>query len=153
MATEYNDHVEINSDNAILLLAAAEELGENPEVVETTSNGYFRVPQNVVDRAGLGAAHKQSSKTPSEKQAESVREPRVWGDPTEGVNREPASNLSDLIPQQDNEQEQENAKAAAKRAAAEEKAAITEARKQAPAQRTAKKATAKKAAATQQKSE
>lgn len=49
-----NDEVEINTENAVLLLAAAEELELDPGVVETTSGGTFRVPQEVVDKAGLG---------------------------------------------------------------------------------------------------
>lgn len=64
-----NDTVEINSDNAILLLAAAQELGLDPGVVETTSNGFFRVPQNVVDVAGLGEKKAAAKRTPAKKAA------------------------------------------------------------------------------------
>lgn len=138
MATEYNDHVEITTDNAILLLAAAQELGQPAEVVETTSTGYFRVPQDVVDKAGLGSAHKQSSKTPSEKTTEKVTEPVVYGDPMSEGDPEPFTNPTPLIPLQDEEAERKQA---------------TEQARQAPARRTAKKAPAKKAAANKQKSE
>lgn len=39
-------------DNAILLLAAVEELGEDPSVVQTTSKGFV-APAVVVKKAGL----------------------------------------------------------------------------------------------------
>lgn len=50
-----SDQVEIRfdkdmSDNATLLLAAAEELGLDPHVVATTE-GAFLVPQDVYDKA------------------------------------------------------------------------------------------------------
>ena len=38
------------SDNAVLLLAAAEELGYDPSIVQTTEGG-FRVPKDVHDKA------------------------------------------------------------------------------------------------------
>jgi hypothetical protein len=64
---ETNYDIEINSDNAILLLAAAEVLGLDAGVVETTSSGTFRVPQKVVDKAGLGK--KQPEKKAAAKKA------------------------------------------------------------------------------------
>lgn len=152
-SNEYNDHIEINYDNAVLLLAAAQELDEPAAVVETTSTGYFRVPQRVVDKAGLGPAHRQSDKTPTDKQAAKVQEPTVLGDPMANGDPQPSSRLTPLIPQQDADEESGNAKRAEKRAEAEQKAATTETRK-APAKRAAtKQATAKKAAATTEKSE
>lgn len=60
---EINDEVQISSDNAVLLLAAAQELGLPAEVVGTTSDGVFSVPQEVVDKAGLG------KRTPAKKAA------------------------------------------------------------------------------------
>jgi hypothetical protein len=42
----------LSQDNAVLLLAAAEELDLPPEVVETTGSS-FRAPKNVVSKAGL----------------------------------------------------------------------------------------------------
>lgn len=62
-----NDEVQINHDNAVLLLAAAEELGLDAAVVETTSEGTFRVPQDVVDKAGLGKKAKAEKAEPEKK--------------------------------------------------------------------------------------
>jgi hypothetical protein len=51
-----------NADNATLLLAAAEDLGLDPSVVQTTE-GAFLVPQEVHDEAfGKKAAKKSASK-------------------------------------------------------------------------------------------
>lgn len=52
-----SDPIERNTDNAILLLAAAEELGLPPEVVRSTTEG-FEAPDEVVQKA---FAHKSSS--------------------------------------------------------------------------------------------
>lgn len=68
-----NDEVQINHDNAVLLLAAAEELGLDAAVVETTSEGTFRVPQDVVDKAGLGKKAKADKKAEPEKKAPAKR--------------------------------------------------------------------------------
>lgn len=57
-----NDSVAITTDNAILLLAAAEELGLDASVVGTTSDGVFSVPQSVVDKAGLGKRRRGPAK-------------------------------------------------------------------------------------------
>jgi hypothetical protein len=43
----------LTSDNATLLLAAAEELDLDQSVVATTSQGYFLVPEAVAKKAGL----------------------------------------------------------------------------------------------------
>lgn len=48
------DTIPQTRDNAILLLAAAEEMGLDPSVVATTSDGTFSVPQAVADKAGVG---------------------------------------------------------------------------------------------------
>lgn len=45
-----DEPIELNSDNAILLLAAAAELGLPAEVVRTTSEG-FEAPDDVVKKA------------------------------------------------------------------------------------------------------
>lgn len=41
------------SDTATLLLAAADDLGLQPDVVETTSDRVFRVPEEVATKAGV----------------------------------------------------------------------------------------------------
>jgi hypothetical protein len=71
---EINNEIAINSDNAILLLAAAQELDLPVEVVETTSDGVFRVPQEVVDKAGLGGK-KAPSQAKVDKATDAVRDP------------------------------------------------------------------------------
>jgi hypothetical protein len=43
----------LTSENAILLLAAAEELGLDPSVVATTTENVFLVPAKVAEKAGL----------------------------------------------------------------------------------------------------
>lgn len=43
----------LNYDNATLLLAAAEELELGQDVVATTSQGFFLVPERVAEKAGL----------------------------------------------------------------------------------------------------
>lgn len=43
----------MTTDNAILLLAAAEELGQDPSVVQTTTDNVFLVPADVAKKAGL----------------------------------------------------------------------------------------------------
>lgn len=43
--------VAISTDNAVLLLAAAEALGKDPSVVVSTSNGWFEVPDDVAKKA------------------------------------------------------------------------------------------------------
>lgn len=51
----------LTSDNATLLLAAAEELGLEPEVVRTSEDGFV-VPQEVHDKAfGKAKATKSAS--------------------------------------------------------------------------------------------
>lgn len=45
-----NEPIQANSDNATLLLAAAEELGLPPEVVRST-DGTFEAPDEVVAKA------------------------------------------------------------------------------------------------------
>jgi topoisomerase IA-like protein len=64
-------------DNAILLLAAAEELDLDVSVVRTTTNGYI-VPEEVANEAGLGeekpkktAAKKTAAKKTAAKKATS----------------------------------------------------------------------------------
>lgn len=69
MANETNETTPITSDNAVLLLAAAQELGLDPGVVETTGDGVFRVPQEVVDKAGLGEKKAPAKKTAAKKTA------------------------------------------------------------------------------------
>lgn len=58
----------LTSDNAILLLAAAEELKLSPSVVRTTTEGYFLAPQAVVDKAGLNP-DKAAKKTAPKKES------------------------------------------------------------------------------------
>lgn len=49
----------LTEDNAVLLLAAAEELGLDPRtVVVSPSEGAFVVPSEVADKAGLGEEQK-----------------------------------------------------------------------------------------------
>lgn len=43
--------VAVSTDNAVLLLAAAEALGRDPSVVVTTSNGWFEVPADLAAKA------------------------------------------------------------------------------------------------------
>jgi hypothetical protein len=43
----------LHSDNAILLLAAAEELGLDASVVRTSTTGGFDVPKEVAEKAGF----------------------------------------------------------------------------------------------------
>lgn len=62
MANEINETTPITSDNAVLLLAAAQELGLDPGVVATTGDGVFSVPQEVVDKAGLGEKKRPAAK-------------------------------------------------------------------------------------------
>lgn len=57
----------LTSDNAILLLAAAEELKLSPSVVRTTE-GHFLAPQAVVDKAGLNP-DKAAKKTAPKKES------------------------------------------------------------------------------------
>lgn len=45
--------VEITQENAINLLEAADELDLDPSVVATTSFGWFEVPQEVAEKAGV----------------------------------------------------------------------------------------------------
>jgi hypothetical protein len=45
--------VEITQENAINLLEAADELDLDPSVVATTSFGWFEVPKEVADKAGV----------------------------------------------------------------------------------------------------
>lgn len=52
----------LTQDNAILLLAAAEELELDKGVVRTSSEGYFTVPQEVADKAGLGKTEQRPKK-------------------------------------------------------------------------------------------
>lgn len=52
-------------DVAVLLLAAAEDLGLDVSVVRTTTNGYI-VPEEVRDQAGLG---EEKPKAPAKKTA------------------------------------------------------------------------------------
>jgi 2-keto-3-deoxy-L-rhamnonate aldolase RhmA len=48
--------VELSKDNAVLLLAAAEELELDPGVVRTTSDNVFIVPSDVAKKAGVKEA-------------------------------------------------------------------------------------------------
>lgn len=138
---QINDRIEINHDNAVLLLAAAEELGLDQRIVETTSDGRFRVPQEVVDKAGLGEGKKAPSESKVEKAAEAVTSPDAYGDP---MTRE--TKPAESAPRESSDA----ANAAAQRALAKQvNAQKTAAKKAAPA----KKAAAKKAAATETKSE
>ena len=66
---EINETLAMSADNAVLLLAAAEELGLDAGVVETTSDGVFRVPQEVVDKAGLGKKARVERKAPVKRAA------------------------------------------------------------------------------------
>lgn len=136
--------VEISRDNAVLLLDAAQRAGLHPSVVETTSEGVFRVPSDVASDAGLG---RKGTDKPSEskvkKAAEAVVEsdPEPFGDPHEQPERSAPSNTITTA-----------------QADAEINALNSEAKggeKRAPAKKAAakKSAPAKKAAATQQKSE
>jgi hypothetical protein len=44
---------DVSSDNAVLLLAAAEELGQDPHVVQISGGEGFIVPRAVAAKAGL----------------------------------------------------------------------------------------------------
>lgn len=63
--------VPINRENAILLLAAARELGLDSGVVRTApTEGQFTVPAEVADKAGLGEdTNEQPKKAPAKKAA------------------------------------------------------------------------------------
>lgn len=43
----------LTAENAVLLLAAAEELDLDPSVVQTTTDNVFLVPAEVAEKAGL----------------------------------------------------------------------------------------------------
>ena len=58
----------ITSDNAILLLAAAEDLDLDASVVRTTSDGHFLVPEEVAKKAGIKADDDEDTK-PAQKVA------------------------------------------------------------------------------------
>lgn len=52
----------LTEDNAVLLLAAAEELGLDHRVVAVSpSEGAFVVPSEVADKAGIGSAKPRKS--------------------------------------------------------------------------------------------
>lgn len=58
-----------DSDTAVLLLAAAEELDLDPGVVRTTTSGFL-VPEEVANKAGLGEEEpKAAKKAPAKKSA------------------------------------------------------------------------------------
>lgn len=56
MADNEDVRVELSQDNAVLLLAAAEELELDPGVVRTTSDNVFIVPKDVAKKAGVKEA-------------------------------------------------------------------------------------------------
>lgn len=45
--------VPMNSDNAVLLLEAAQKMEQEPDVVRTTTQGYFLAPEDVAKEAGV----------------------------------------------------------------------------------------------------
>lgn len=47
---------DVSSDNAVLLLAAAEELGQDPHVVQVSGGEGFIVPRAVAKKAGIAPA-------------------------------------------------------------------------------------------------
>lgn len=110
-----------NAENATLLLAAAEELGQEPFVVATVDGG-FNVPQEVAEKAGFDNYGRPKSR--AAKQAEkAAEEDDGSGAPT---------------PENDAAKEQAERQAeAAEKAEAEQKAA---------AKKAAPRSTAKKAA-------
>lgn len=55
-------------DNAVLLLAAAEDLNLDAGVVRTTTNGYL-VPEEVANQAGLGEEKPKPAKKAAAKKA------------------------------------------------------------------------------------
>lgn len=110
---EINDKVEINHDNAVLLLAAAQELGVDASVVETTSEGTFRVPQQVVDKAGLGG-----KKAPSAAKVEKASDAVLNADQPEVV--DPANPEPKKAPAKRAPAKRTAKKAATKKAAAAE---------------------------------
>lgn len=108
----------VTSDNATLLLAAAEELGMDASVVRTTTTGYFTVPAEVAAKAGFdengmpkSRAAKQAEQDAREAQEEQERAEREAIEALQGQN----SGDSDAP-----------AKPAAKRAAAKKTAASKE---------------------------
>lgn len=63
----------INESNAVLLLAAAQELNLDPGVVQTTTSGYFVVPEEVAKKAGFdenGLPSAKAAKKAADKEAE-----------------------------------------------------------------------------------
>ncbi len=62
----------LTADNATLLLAAAEELGQPAQVVQTQSDGYFLVPKDVASKAKVKF---EEDDTPTEAQILPDREP------------------------------------------------------------------------------
>jgi ribonuclease E len=132
--------VEINRDNAVLLLDAAYQLHRHESVVETTSEGVFRVPRDVAEKAGL--AKKGAEKSASDKQVEKVTaEGDPYGDPLaeDRPEREASSNTIHTA-QADAELAQRQSDTKSGRSQTAKKTAA----KRAPA----KKAAAKKAAAS-----
>lgn len=65
---------EKSGDNAVLLLAAAENLDLDPSVVRTTSNG-FSVPEDVAKEAGFDADGNRVSDAPKAKKTAAKKAP------------------------------------------------------------------------------
>lgn len=70
----------LTGDNAVLLLAAAEELGLDASVVQTTSYGHFNVPAEVADKAGFDKDGNPKSKAAKEAAAAVEPEPETMAD-------------------------------------------------------------------------
>lgn len=63
----------LNRDNAVLLLAAAEELGYESRVV-TISDGAFAAPSDVVEKAGLNKERATAKPSRTARQAKDEAE-------------------------------------------------------------------------------
>lgn len=56
--------VPMNSDNAVLLLEAAQKAEQAPDVVRTTSQGYFLVPEEIAKDAGVAVIDESGEAAP-----------------------------------------------------------------------------------------
>ena len=111
-----------STENAVLLLAAAEELGLDAGVVRTDSNNRFHVPAEVAEKAGFdenGVPKSKAAKKAEEDAAEREMEQfKNTSNPTQEHEAERAA-----AAQKRNEAAEKKAAAPAKKAAASKSAA------------------------------
>jgi hypothetical protein len=76
------------SETAILLLAAADDLGQDAHVVRTTSERFFLVPEDVARGAGLYEEPESEDQDPSEPDEEPEGEQPAEDESVHTVNTE-----------------------------------------------------------------